>query len=317
MARLLVTGAINHDRFVRIDRLVTGARIRGEDLGLFIGGAAANSARALGLAGHAVTLASVLGAGPRGDAILAELAAAGLDVSRVARPETPVPEPMILLDAEGERTILYIGQAGPGRRVWHDGLDIAGFHGDWDGSYIAAEAPGTDALSRRHLGRGPVVAQWSRRDAPPVAEVLIASQEAVGAEAALPAPDALGFPRWLVVTEGAAGARAIGRDGQVLRCPAAPVAQVVDTTGAGDVYAAGILHALVSGWGMAEGMALGAGLSAMQLGVVGAACPPAARALFFRAAAHAARHLPVAENDGPKTHANEPAKNLMPDSAAP
>lgn len=292
MARLLVAGAINHDRFVRVDRLTTGARIRGEDLGLAVGGAAANTGRALARAGHEVTLASALGAGPRGDAMLAELAALGLDTGRVARPGVAVAEPMILLDAEGERTILFIGRGET--RAWHRGLDPARFDEPWDGIYIGAVAPGIDTLAQAHLGRCPVVAQWSSGMVPPPAEVLAASHDAVGADATLPDPDAQGLPRWLVVTEGPAGARALARDGQRLRHPALPVPQVVDTTGAGDVYAAGLLHALVAGQGIAAGMALGAELAALQVGVVGAACPPEAAEVFARARPAPGRHTPVA-----------------------
>ena len=50
----------------------------------------------------------------------------------------------------------------------------------------------------------------------------------------------------LVVTKGAAGALAIEK-GQAISIPAAPVGQVVDTTGAGDLFAAGFLAARCKG----------------------------------------------------------------------
>lgn len=50
----------------------------------------------------------------------------------------------------------------------------------------------------------------------------------------------------LVVTHGADGASAV-RDGEQIRIPAASVAQVVDTTGAGDLFAAGFLTAHCKG----------------------------------------------------------------------
>jgi len=53
----------------------------------------------------------------------------------------------------------------------------------------------------------------------------------------------------LVVTHGPDGASAI-RDGELIRIPAAPVAQVVDTTGAGDLFAAGFLTAHCKGAGL-------------------------------------------------------------------
>jgi sugar/nucleoside kinase (ribokinase family) len=50
----------------------------------------------------------------------------------------------------------------------------------------------------------------------------------------------------LVVTRGAAGAVAV-ENGQRADAPAAPVSQVVDTTGAGDLFAAGFLAARCRG----------------------------------------------------------------------
>ncbi len=53
----------------------------------------------------------------------------------------------------------------------------------------------------------------------------------------------------LVVTRGADGATAISH-GERISIPAAPVAQVVDTTGAGDLFAAGFLTARAKGMGL-------------------------------------------------------------------
>lgn len=53
----------------------------------------------------------------------------------------------------------------------------------------------------------------------------------------------------LVVTRGAAGAIAI-EDGQQIAIPAVPVGKVVDTTGAGDLFAAGFLAARCRGHGL-------------------------------------------------------------------
>ena len=50
----------------------------------------------------------------------------------------------------------------------------------------------------------------------------------------------------VTVTRGAAGAVVAG-DGSTVAVPAAPVAKVEDTTGAGDLYAAGFLFGLARG----------------------------------------------------------------------
>ena len=61
----------------------------------------------------------------------------------------------------------------------------------------------------------------------------------------------------LVVTRGADGAVAAS-GGDLFEVPAEPVAKVVDTTGAGDLFAAGFLHGHVSGRPVVECLTLGA-----------------------------------------------------------
>ncbi len=52
---------------------------------------------------------------------------------------------------------------------------------------------------------------------------------------------------WMTCTWGDAGAWAIDQLGVVFHAPALPVAKVVDTVGAGDVFNAGLVHALATG----------------------------------------------------------------------
>ncbi|MDF0486955.1 adenosine kinase [Sphingomonas sp. H39-1-10] len=61
----------------------------------------------------------------------------------------------------------------------------------------------------------------------------------------------------LVVTRGAHGAIAVS-GGQTVGVAAEPVARVVDTTGAGDLFAAGFLHGQAQGLSVAESLRLGA-----------------------------------------------------------
>ena len=63
--------------------------------------------------------------------------------------------------------------------------------------------------------------------------------------------------RTLVVTHGAGGANAL-QDGKRVSVPAVPVAQVVDTTGAGDLFAAGFLAARAKGAGLEKCLSTGA-----------------------------------------------------------
>lgn len=71
------------------------------------------------------------------------------------------------------------------------------------------------------------------------------------------------------LTRSAAGSVVIG-DGQVVEVPAQPVDRVTDTTGAGDQYAAGFLHGIVSGSEPAEWGRLGAIAAAEVISHLGA-----------------------------------------------
>ena len=71
------------------------------------------------------------------------------------------------------------------------------------------------------------------------------------------------------VTRGAAGSL-LTTPRHVVTVPAAPVERVVDTTGAGDLYAAGVLHGLTTGAGLEECGRLGSLCAAEIIGHFGA-----------------------------------------------
>ena len=71
------------------------------------------------------------------------------------------------------------------------------------------------------------------------------------------------------VTRGALGSVVVGPD-SVIEAPAEPVEHVVDTTGAGDLYAAGFLYGLVSGADLAECARLGGVAAAEVISHLGA-----------------------------------------------
>jgi hypothetical protein len=91
------------------------------------------------------------------------------------------------------------------------------------------------------------------------AQVLVASVSDLPADVAAQ-PLTLGHAvagsllRWMVTTAGAGGATAVS-DSQTLSVPAQAV-RPVDTTGAGDAFAAGLLHGLAAGAPMPEALAL-------------------------------------------------------------
>lgn len=72
-----------------------------------------------------------------------------------------------------------------------------------------------------------------------------------------------------IVTLGAAGSMALG-EGERIQCPAAPVEKVVDTTGAGDTFAAAFLSEYVASKDAARSLARGAEEAAKTVQRVGA-----------------------------------------------
>jgi sugar/nucleoside kinase (ribokinase family) len=98
----------------------------------------------------------------------------------------------------------------------------------------------------------------------PEAEALTALADPEAAARAL----AERFPE-VVVTLGAEGA--LWTDGgELLRVPAEPVGTVVDSTGAGDAFAAGLLSARLSGAPTEEALRAGCRLAAQAVTQVGA-----------------------------------------------
>ncbi len=71
------------------------------------------------------------------------------------------------------------------------------------------------------------------------------------------------------ITRGAEGS-VVATPDEIIKVPAEPVAEVVDTTGAGDLYAAGFLYGLTHGLGLAECGRLGSLAAAEVISHVGA-----------------------------------------------
>lgn len=257
MARIAVIGAVACDEVIRlVEPLRPGAHSNGVKVDSRLGGGGANTALALAAAGHHVTLLAAVGRDDTGDALLAELAAAGVDTAQIARLDRPTTRSLILVDPLGERTVVNVARceedAPPARllKLPAEAVYVRSRRRDL-APLLAAKAAG--ALVVAHV---PPVEPDSRP-----AQILVASASDL-------APDARRQPwilgraiagellRWVVLTAGSAGARAYAGHEQ-LETPATP-AQPVDTTGAGDAFAAGLIHALVGGRPMPEALAVAA-----------------------------------------------------------
>jgi sugar/nucleoside kinase (ribokinase family) len=274
--RVLCVGGVNLDEAIRLDGALTpGEGVIGRSLGPRPGGGAAIAAAALTQAGHAVTVAGVVGDDPHGTMLRAVLAELGLDVSAVQVRPGPTTRALVLIEPSGERTIIGVG----GYRAEElDGAALLG--GDYAAVLTKLHAPDVPKIMAAHWAKGALtVGVLPRRGrAPLAAQVLIASAaDLTAAEAADPlllgrtlCGEAL---RWVVVTRGARGVEAFGVDGSRHVAPAEPV-DVVDATGAGDVFAAGLIDALLRGEGMEAALRRGTAWAARHIAHEGS-LPPA------------------------------------------
>lgn len=293
MARFMVIGAAALDRPVWLSApMRAGARVQARSLGEALqgrlGGGGANAGVALAKAGHEVLLAASPSAEPDGSEILDLCRASGLDVRFSTLRPGRGGQTLIFIEPDGERIVMGLDK--------HDGSpptvvtppsDAPGI----DGLFVRAPYPGAEAWAA--VAAGPVLLHQPAVDYPGPADVIVASADDLD-DAALLDPFGHGRRRlhpeqrerlqWVVVTHGARGASAHGPNG-CFDAPAA-AAQVRDTTGAGDVFAAGLLEALVAGAAMQDALRHACAWGAIAVGQQGSA-PLEAPAGAFKAFASA------------------------------
>lgn len=294
MARVLVTGSLGWDIPLWLDRpLKSGHRIgarslkpQGNSAALpgRLGGGAANIASALALAGHEVLVVGRVGKDALGQYIFYALHARGLSPGGVRVDAAPTSSLQILIEPTGERTILGIGWTGT-REVWSVAPDLVqrfapealvlrspvpvvpSGAGLFDARLVVAHLPWPDASSI---------------DRPERVDVAIGSRDDLG-EDALAHPlqaaiAAFGAAKWGVITSGGTGVRAQSSD-QTLEAPAVP-ADVLDATGAGDSFIAGLTDALLANASMADALAHGCRWGAAAVEMEGSAPEPGADGFY-------------------------------------
>ncbi len=272
MAKILVIGSVAWDEVVRLDApLRMGGHNGGRWRGRRIGGGAVNTGMALARAGDRPLLVSAVGGDLEGERLGNDLARVGLDLTWLDRTAEQTTRSLVLLDESGERTIVNLSRA----RVPLP-PDLARIPADC--CYVRSADPAlTPALAER-VRSGPVLAH-----VPPLqagsrpARVLVGSASDLDA-GFLADPFAAGrhvageMLEWVVVTEGTKGARAFSAD-RVLE-QAAPRVEVVDSTGAGDVFAAGLAHGLARAAPMREILATAVAWGAASVQYEGTTPPP-------------------------------------------
>jgi ribokinase len=251
------------DLMVDVVARTSGALARGSDTPAAIsvqgGGSAANVAAWAAWLGTPVALVCRIGDDERGRAAVAELR--GVDVRAAVDPEKPTGTCVVLVEPGGERTMLPDPGANDGplpEIPLGDHLHVVGYALLRSGPRAGALA----AIERAQAADMTVSvdpSSWAllRPDAIPPVDVLLPNVE----EAAL----LRDHRSRAIVTK-------LGPDGACwddVRVPAEPV-DVVDTTGAGDAFAAGFLTARLGGAEPREALAAGCRVAARAVAQVGA-----------------------------------------------
>jgi sugar/nucleoside kinase (ribokinase family) len=249
------------DLMVDVVTRTSGPLARGSDtpsdISLQGGGSAANVAAWAAWLGTPVTLVCRVGDDERGRAAIAELR--GVDVRATVDPERPTGTCVVLVEPGGERTMLPDPGANDGplpEIPLGDHLHVVGYallrDGPRAGALAAIERAGAAGMT---VSVDPSSWALMRPGAIPAVDLQLPNEE----EAQRLPSDAE-----MVVKLGAGGARW----GDV-HVPAEPV-EVIDTTGAGDAFAAGFLTARLGGAGPREALAEGCRVAARAVAQVGA-----------------------------------------------
>nr|VFJ63226.1 MAG: sulfofructose kinase [Candidatus Kentron sp. DK]VFJ64309.1 MAG: sulfofructose kinase [Candidatus Kentron sp. DK] len=264
---ILIIGSVAWDEVVFLDApLRIGSHNAGSEKNIRIGGGAANTAMALAAMASVgpeakarvepVVISSV-GGDSRGKALLTALEECGVRVDYVDCRGTRTTRSLVLLDRAGERTVVNIERAPV--PLPPDLADIPA-----ECLYARSADPALRPILEKRARRGDLVIAHippTMDDFRP-ARILVGSasdldQEFLADPFRAGRRIAGGSLKWVVITHGAIGASAHGNhlgNEVILREPA-PKVSVRDSTGAGDVFAAGLAFALTLGKKMPEALA--------------------------------------------------------------
>lgn len=287
--RVAVYGDINVDVLAPLDApLIPGGDNLPDALELQLGGVAANTAVGLAKWGAQARLVGCVGQDWFGDFALQKLEACGVDVSAVSRVAQPTGLIFIPIDPGGRRTIIgsrganAVAPDSSGIETWLCGvrwLHTAGY---------SLQSPGTARFTSRllELGRkneirvsldaglapSQKLGDQIRRLAPQL-DVLFLGQEEGEAltgrsgAAALEAAGRLGA-REVIIKAGADGCQYMEKGNWRRVAPFSVAA--VDSTGAGDAFAAGFILARLHGWPTADAVLFANAMGAAAACTVGA-----------------------------------------------
>jgi ribokinase len=276
---LVVLGSLNLDLVLPVGRLpAPGQTVLGGDLRRYGGGKGANQAVALAALGGRVRLVGRVG--PDAGQLLAEIV--GVDISGVlVDPDTTTGHALILVDDRGEN-IIAVAPGANGRLDHTDAARAADPLGPGDTLVCQLEVPVPVVAGAAHTARAAgALVVLNAAPAVPVPAALLADidilvvneSEARAIGSADPAVLASRVGCAVVVTLGADGAAfATPSAGRATSVPSHPV-DIVDTTGAGDAFVAGLALARHDGATLPDAVAFAVAAGALAVTTRGARSP--------------------------------------------
>ncbi len=274
--RIVVVGDVAVDVLVEpATPAVPGADVRAR-IRTTAGGAGANTAAWLAHLGAEVTLVARVGEDAAGRGARDELRAAGVRTVLTVDPAHPTCTVVALL-GDGDRTLLS-DRGAAARLAPADLPDLTGADHLHLSGYVLLDASSRDAgLAALAAARAAgITASVDPQAAPALTPAFL--EWVRGADLLLPNADelralggtaaALAAVGAVAVTDGANGA--VWADGRQRRAVPAPAVRVVDTTGAGDAFDAGLLLAWLRGAQPQEALDAGCAAGAAAVGRIGA-----------------------------------------------
>ena len=266
--RILCAGNLVFDILVRpVDTPQYGTTIWVETIEQYLGGNASNTSYALALLGVPVTVLGAVGRDEFGEHVLVRLAAAGVDLSAVERKEAPTASSVVLVASGGERCLLHC--PGASRDAFTEPIDFAAGFATGAGHFhlanpfaVAGMRRGAPETLRRAKAAGLTTsidtgwdpkAEWLAVLGPCLkhTDLLLVNEEEARLLSGREEPrTAAAFLQNHGVTDvmvklGERGCWLFTGEGEI-RSPGFEV-EAIDTTGAGDCFAAGLLAALHHG----------------------------------------------------------------------
>ncbi|GLP97561.1 PfkB family carbohydrate kinase [Paraferrimonas sedimenticola] len=243
MKPVLLVANLNCDHALSLQQaLASGGRHQYQDSGRRLGGGAANTGLGLVWAGYKVELVTQLGSDATADWLLEQAQANQLSPYQLIRHPGAHGELLLLLEPNGERSIIR-----PQRPEFT--LPSPPDFSRWGAVYFNSLAVNQRHWSEAALTQTQVVCQYIAHKSPSPCHYLIAS----ASDLPEMAEDELwSFARQyagehlkgFVLTCGSKGA--IWFDGNTQVCQPALACDVLDTTGAGDAFVGGFIHALLA-----------------------------------------------------------------------